>query len=78
MTDPAIAPVYEPLGALRPGDFARRLGSRPLGRMHRSGPLRTRAAHRPAVLVPDDVLIAFCHDVDQPFWVYEFHTHDNM
>ena len=32
--DPTVAPVYEQLRALRPGDFTRRFGSRSLGGMH--------------------------------------------
>lgn len=78
LADPAVATVHEQLGPLRPRDFTRRIDSRTLGRMHRGGPLRTRAAHGPAALVPDDVLIAFCHDVDQPFSVYGLGSHDNM
>ena len=78
LANPAIAPVYEQLGALRLRDLARRIHCRMLGRVHRGSPLRTRTAYRPSVLVPNDVLVAFCHDLDLPFSVYGFVSHDNM
>ena len=62
-TDPPVAPVDEQLRALFSRDFPRSIDRRLLGRMHRGRALRTGAPHGPAVLVSNDVLITFCHDI---------------
>ena len=70
--------MYEELRPLCPRDCPRRIDGRLLSRMHRRGSLRSRTAHRPPVLVADDVLITFCHGIHLCFKVYKIHNHDNM